>query len=94
MIALDKLDSPCREHSRALAEVVVMVSYPFPLVSDRQFDNRPLLVCKPIAHAASRVFSPCSCFNGRRHHYLPLHRTNMRALAATWNPWQTLSINT
>jgi len=66
---VEKLDQPC---SCTLVEVVVKVSHPFTLVSDRQSDNCPLLVCKPIAHTASRVLSPYSCLNGRHRHYLPL----------------------
>jgi len=79
MNVVEKLDQPC---SCTLVEVVIRVSHPFTLVSERQSDNCPLLVCKPILHTAFRVLSPCSCLNGRRRHYLPLH---MRALAVTWN---------
>jgi len=89
MVDLEKLDRLC---SCTLVEVVVKVSHPFTLLSERQSDNCPLLVCKPIPHTASRVL--CSCLTGRRRHYLSLPRINMRALAVTWNPWQTLSINT
>jgi len=88
---VEKLDQPC---SCTLVEVVIKVSRPFSLVSERQSDNCTLLVCKPITHTASRVLSPCSCLTGRRRHYLSLPRINMRALAVTWNSWQTLSINT
>jgi len=76
MIDVEKLDQPC---SCTLVEVVIKVRHPFTLVSERQSDNFSLLVCKPILHT-SRVLSPCSCLNGRRRHYLPLH---MRALAVT-----------
>ena len=86
---VEKLDQPC---SCTLVEVVVKVSRPFTLVSERQSDNSPLLVCKPIAH--TRAFSPSSCLTGRRRHYLPLSQTNMQAQAVTWKPQQTLYIDT
>jgi len=66
---VEKLDQPC---SYTLVEVVIKVSHPFTLVSERQSDNCPLLARKPIAHTASRVFSPSSCLTGRRRHCLPL----------------------
>jgi len=92
MIDVEKLDQPC---SCTLAEVVVKVSHPFTLVFERQSDNCPLLVCKPIAHTASRVFSPSSCITGRRCHYPPRSQTNtMRAPAVTWKSHQTLYIDT
>ena len=42
MIDVEKLDQPC---SCTLVEVVVKVSRPFTLVSERQSDNYPLPVC-------------------------------------------------
>jgi len=51
---VEKLDQPC---SCTLVEVVVKVSHPFTLVSERRSDKCPLLVCKPIAHTASRDLS-------------------------------------
>jgi len=83
MIDVEKLDQP---FSYTLVEVVIKVSHPFTLVSERQSDNCPLLVRKPIAHIASRVLSPCSCLTGQRCHHLPLPQTNMQALVVTWNP--------
>jgi len=88
---VQKLDQPC---SCPLVEVVVEVSYLFILVSEPQSDNCPLLVCKLIAHTASRLFSHLLASLADVTHYPPLPQTNMRALAVTWKPQQTLYIDT
>ena len=91
MTDVAKLDQPC---SCTLVEVVVKVRHPFTLASERQSDNCPLQVCKPIAYPASRFFFLSPCLTGRRRYYPPLPQTNMRALAVTWKPQQTLYIDT